>query len=273
MIVVSAVGLVLLLAGESKAQAPSNEQKSDAAMTLLAGRVAENLHKIKAKRVAIFDLQGPELETHLVGKWLAEQLVVALQTAAPELQFVDRSKLILSEARKGDEGNSVAYQRSRKTAKKAGADSLVTGKLARISERIGITLSVQSLSREGGTDVTGAVPVSDEITSLSAKPIPTFHGIPRAGAGGFTSPTCKRCDLPEYAAQARAAKFQGDVALDVVVTAEGTTADVVGIRGSGYGLEERSIATVRKWRFNPAVDVDGRPVTVRVEIEVTFRFF
>jgi TonB family protein len=265
--------LLLLLSKASEAQASPSEPNLDPAIAGLADRIAENLHKVKAKRVALFDFQGPEHETHPVGKLFAEQLAFALQTAAPDLQFVDRSKLVMTVAAKDGKSDASAYRKFREVAKKAGANSLVTGKLARISERIGITLSVQSLSREGGADVTGALPITDEMLALSSEPIPTFHGIPRAGAGGFTSPTCKYCSLPEYTEQARAAKFQGDVTLAVVVTAEGSVGNVVVLRGPGYGLEERSAETVRKWKFNPALDVEGKPSTVVVEIEVTFRYF
>lgn len=269
------LGILLLLPNGVKAQASAPESiKVDPAIVTVAGRLVEGLHKIKAKRIALFDLYGPEREVHPVGKWLADELATALTRAAPDLQLIDRVKLTSISEPKDKRNDAAAYRRSRELAKTAGADAFVMGGFARLTNRIGITLSARSLNGRGFREVTGAVPISDEILALSSEPIPTFTGdVPRAGAGGVTSPTCKHCPLPEYTSEARSAKYQGEVSLDVIVTAEGTTGSVVVIRGPGYGLEERSIKAVRKWRFNPAVDPDGKAVAVRVEIEVAFTLF
>jgi TonB family protein len=42
------------------------------------------------------------------------------------------------------------------------------------------------------------------------------------------------------------------------------------IRSLGYGLDERAIEAVRKWRFKPALK-DGEPVQVGSTFEVAFR--
>ena len=45
------------------------------------------------------------------------------------------------------------------------------------------------------------------------------------------------------------------------------------IRGLGYGLDESAINTVAtKWRFKPG-SLNGRPVDVQANIEVTFRLY
>src|SRR5215469_341469 len=204
---VSVLLFLFLSAPASTAQAAS-PAKVDPAVAALAGKLAEGLHKIKAKRVAIFDLSGPEREEHPIGKWLAEQLSVALPTIAPDLQIIDRSGFATNDTK--EPSVAAAYEKSREVAKMAGADSLVRGSFAGLSNRIGITLSVMSLNRRENPQVTGAVPISDEIRALSSQPIPSFTGgIPRAGMGGVTNPTCKRCPLPEYTSQARAAKYEG----------------------------------------------------------------
>jgi len=38
------------------------------------------------------------------------------------------------------------------------------------------------------------------------------------------------------------------------------------------GLDEKAIAAVNKWRFQPAT-LDGRPVAVRISVEMSFRLF
>ena len=77
---------------------------------------------------------------------------------------------------------------------------------------------------------------------------------------------------PEYSNEARVAKFQGDVVLWVVVGADGIPRDVRVQRLLGMGLDEKAIAAVRNWRFEPAMK-DGHAVAVQVSIEVKFRLF
>jgi TonB family protein len=96
-------------------------------------------------------------------------------------------------------------------------------------------------------------------------------GIARPGWGGVTVPVCVYCPNPSYTDQARAAKFNGSVILQVVVTAEGRVENISVVRKAGYGLEQNAIETVRKWQFKPATGPNGKPVSTIVPIEVTFR--
>jgi protein TonB len=40
----------------------------------------------------------------------------------------------------------------------------------------------------------------------------------------------------------------------------------------GMGLDEKALEAVRRYRFKPAMK-DGRPVPVRITVEVDFRMF
>src|SRR5260370_27012854 len=51
--------------------------------------------------------------------------------------------------------------------------------------------------------------------------LPDETGVLRAGVSGAGTPSCIHCPDPEYPDVARAAKVQGSVALDVIITAEG----------------------------------------------------
>jgi TonB family protein len=75
---------------------------------------------------------------------------------------------------------------------------------------------------------------------------------------------------PEYSDEARKAKIQGTVQLSVVVTASGQVGDIRVIRSLGLGLDERAMDAVRQWKFRAAT-VDGKPVSTRAVVEVTFR--
>jgi TonB family protein len=77
---------------------------------------------------------------------------------------------------------------------------------------------------------------------------------------------------PEYPEEARQAKFQGTDTLGVVLGHDGLPRDVWIVRGSGMGLDEKSIEAVKHWRFTPATR-DGRPVAVFLSVETTFRTY
>jgi TonB family protein len=75
---------------------------------------------------------------------------------------------------------------------------------------------------------------------------------------------------PEYSEVARKAGVEGVVVLYAEVDTSGQALNVRVIRNLGYGLDERAIEAVTKWRFRPALK-DGKPVQVGSTFEVFFR--
>ncbi|HEX3570589.1 MAG TPA: TonB family protein [Acidobacteriaceae bacterium] len=78
--------------------------------------------------------------------------------------------------------------------------------------------------------------------------------------------------LPEYTAEAKAAKVQGPVVLNVTVTQEGLPTNVHVIRGLDPGLDKNAVSVVKQYRFKPAMK-DGQPVETAVNVEVQYRIF
>ncbi len=101
----------------------------------------------------------------------------------------------------------------------------------------------------------------------------TGGGVFRAGINGVGKPECIYCPNPEYSDEARKAKYQGTVLLDVTVTADGRVVNPIVIKGPGLGLEERALVQVKTWRMRPAIGPSGKPVNCRVQIEVTFHLY
>ncbi len=99
----------------------------------------------------------------------------------------------------------------------------------------------------------------------------TGGGMFRAGVNGVGKPACIYCPDPEYSDEARKAKYQGTVVLDVIVTVDGRVLDPRVVKGPGLGLEEKALAAVRNWKLRPAMGPNGKPVACRVTIEVGFR--
>jgi len=99
----------------------------------------------------------------------------------------------------------------------------------------------------------------------------TGGGAFRPGSGGVGYPSCLYCPEPQYSEDARKAKFQGIVVLEVVIQPDGHATNIKIVKGAGLGLDERALEAVRTWRFKPAVGPSGTPVATITDIEVNFR--
>ena len=88
--------------------------------------------------------------------------------------------------------------------------------------------------------------------------------------GGVSAPVPVYRPEPEYSEEARKAKWQGAVLLELVVDANGVPQDIKVIRSLGLGLDQKAIEAVQKWRFKPG-QKDGKAVPVSANIEVNFR--
>jgi TonB family protein len=76
--------------------------------------------------------------------------------------------------------------------------------------------------------------------------------------------------VPEYTAEARQMKIQGDVVLHVIFTASGQVQVLNVVRGLGHGLDESARRTVQLYKYKPATK-DGRPVDLTTNITITFQ--
>jgi TonB family protein len=90
---------------------------------------------------------------------------------------------------------------------------------------------------------------------------------------GVTPPHPIDTPLPEYSDQARKKKINGTVLISTLVNEQGLPTDIRVERGIGYGLDENAVRCVSQYRFDPARDRDGKPVAVRIAIEVSYRLY
>lgn len=94
----------------------------------------------------------------------------------------------------------------------------------------------------------------------------------RPGVGGVTQPRPIYDPDPDYSDAARKAKYQGSVLLWLIVGPEGLPHNIRLQRSLGMGLDEKAIAAVSTWRFQPAT-LNGKPVAVEVNVQVSFRLY
>ena len=93
----------------------------------------------------------------------------------------------------------------------------------------------------------------------------------RAG-GGVSEPQLVYAPDPEFSDEARRAKFQGVCVVAVVVDEKGNPQRIRVIRHLGMGLDQKALDAVKLYKFKPA-KLQGKPVPVEVDIEVTFRIY
>lgn len=104
----------------------------------------------------------------------------------------------------------------------------------------------------------------------TGQPNPGSTSTARHAGKDVSSPVLKSKIEPEYSAEARAAKYEGTVLLRTVIGTDGQVHDIHVIRSLGLGLDEKAIAAVTKWKFEPGM-ADGQPVAVIAHIEVKFK--
>ncbi len=90
--------------------------------------------------------------------------------------------------------------------------------------------------------------------------------------GGVSAPVAIYAPEPQFSDEARRAKYQGVVDLQIIVTKQGLPADIKVVRHLGMGLDEKAIEAVKQYRFRPAM-YHGHPVAVRMIVEVDFHLF
>jgi protein TonB len=73
---------------------------------------------------------------------------------------------------------------------------------------------------------------------------------------------------PQYPPEAKEARIQGLVRLNVQVAKDGTVEKIEVLEGHPK-LADAAVEAVRQWVYEP-VKVDGQPVTFKVDVDVNF---
>src|SRR5438034_5916431 len=76
---------------------------------------------------------------------------------------------------------------------------------------------------------------------------------------------------PEYTLEARQARLEGDVLLSADIGLMGKAENIRVIEPLGHGLDDKAIECLRKWRFRPALRLNGTGYVVRRIVTVEFR--
>lgn len=113
------------------------------------------------------------------------------------------------------------------------------------------------------------------IAKREGKPLPSVapkETVYVVKTGEITPPRVTFGPDPDYSREAREAKYMGSLLIALVVSSTGKPMDLQIQKPLGLGLEEKAVAAVETWKFEPALK-DGKPVPVRIQIQVTFQLY
>jgi TonB family protein len=88
-------------------------------------------------------------------------------------------------------------------------------------------------------------------------------------ASGTSAVTILEKPRPEYTAEGRSLKLEGDVVLDLIFLANGTVHVNQVVSGLGHGLDEAAIRAAQQIKFKPAKQ-DNQPVDFPARVRITF---
>jgi TonB family protein len=85
-------------------------------------------------------------------------------------------------------------------------------------------------------------------------------------------PAATHTEAATYTDEARVKEIRGVVIVSLLVTADGLPTNLHVEKSLGYGLDDRALQAVAKYRFKPAMR-DGAPIGTRLVVEVNFRLY
>jgi len=87
-----------------------------------------------------------------------------------------------------------------------------------------------------------------------------------------TAPRVQSSPDAEFSESARQDKYQGEAELRLTVAEDGRVRDVCVSQSVGEGLDEKSVAAIRNWKFEPGTK-QGKPVPVRIAVTINFHLY
>jgi TonB family protein len=87
--------------------------------------------------------------------------------------------------------------------------------------------------------------------------------------GAVKAPKLVHYVEPAFSSQSKEAFIEGIVKISTVITAEGQPSDPHIVSGLNAEEDRTAVEALKQWRFQPGTK-DGKPVNVKVTIEVAF---
>lgn len=250
---------------------PARAQPSE--LDALAAQVRKALLDANKKSVVIADFTGPTGNISELGREVADQLSACLVKADPQIVVLDRGRLrILLREKKLFTIDLTHEEVAGAVGKLVGAEEVITGKIESDSGAYKVSLTGWIEREKKPFKASASLAKSDKWRSLETRPVDGPDGTTYSFVKKVVSmPECLRCPDPSYTPEARSKRLEGRVLLAVTVTTEGHATDFLLLKRLGLGLDEKAIETIKNWSFRPGSGSDGKPVPVRITVEMEFR--
>lgn len=85
-------------------------------------------------------------------------------------------------------------------------------------------------------------------------------------------PTLASETEPKFSYEARAARYEANTRLDMIIDKNGHPQDPEITTPAGMGLDKRAVEAVSQWRFEPATK-QGQPVNFEVRVQIEFHLY
>jgi TonB family protein len=268
--------------------APNHKQLDDLALDV-SGAIVKSSHRSPLRvEAAVGDFAEQDGVVTPLGVELADEFSAALSKYAKGFEVIDRSMLT---------GTTPVYRPSTDdladasgaecSGKEFNSTILVTGTVNELQDRLVLWVKVQRYHAVI-YDRRVTIPLTDAIKTLASEPRPdpkkiawvnpehppvTNTEATKGGTKGVGYPACVYCPMAQYSDLASTAKIQGTVTLDVIISSDGFPSRILLVKGLPCGLSQQAIEGVKRWRFSPALDSDGKPVAVDQIVEVTFHMY
>ncbi len=142
-------------------------------------------------------------------------------------------------------------------------------------DKLALTLELEAAVLNAIGEVEDATPLSERALAIRKERVREMQeGAPQISAAykpgeGVIAPKVINKAEPALTDVARFLKINGAVSLHFVVDAQGRPQDIVLVHSAGYGLDEKAVETLRKWRFQPGTS-DNVPVATINTVEMNF---
>jgi TonB family protein len=247
------------------------------------------------RKVLVVDFAAMHGKPTELGQWLALEFSKALTKEARGFFLINRAESLRSVAQ--DRVESESFDRHDVTAcyEEEGDGALVTERIMEdLSDRVALRLKVRRISdRKQIFEDRITIPLTDSMRALNSRAAAKSEVPPltaaevwinpehdggdaefrASGKNGYSYPSGIDCPISRYSDAATKAKIQGTVTLSVVVGLDGLADRISLVRGLPCGLNQVAVDSVRRWKFNPASDAEGRPAAVERKAEVTFHMY
>jgi TonB family protein len=237
-------------------------------------QLAKKLKPLKPKLVAVADFTSPDGSVAGQSHYLSWFLSSSIQERGKKyLHVAEHSTFNKDLAKQLNSSLTTATSQGlRDAASRLGVDVLIIGTVSKREASYFFEISpIKVADGYTLTTVKTSMRVSEFLESLIS-PFPAKESGPvfKSGVDGVGLPKCMYCPEPPYTDLARAKHAEGVSVFEAVISADGQVHQLRPSKLFGYGLDEEAYETIKKWKFKPATNKEGAPVSVHTTIEIAF---